>query len=82
MTVPRADFPADIRIGERFQAGDDATLPPFTVIEVTDTEVTLDANHPLCGVDLVFDVEVIAVRQATVEERDHGHAHSGDGHHH
>ncbi len=34
---------------------------PVTIIEVTDTEVTLDANHPLAGEKLIFDIELVAV---------------------
>ena len=34
---------------------------PVTVVEVTDTQVTLDANHPLAGRDLTFDIELVEV---------------------
>jgi FKBP-type peptidyl-prolyl cis-trans isomerase SlyD len=37
--------------------------------------VTLDANHPLAGQELTFDVTVKSVRDATQEELDHGHVH-------
>jgi len=43
-----------------------------TVAEVGEKEVTLDGNHPLAGVELNFDVEVVAVREATPEELDSG----------
>ncbi|HEX8072827.1 MAG TPA: peptidylprolyl isomerase [Pyrinomonadaceae bacterium] len=33
---------------------------PVTITEVTDTHVTLDANHPLAGEKLIFDVERVA----------------------
>jgi FKBP-type peptidyl-prolyl cis-trans isomerase SlyD len=54
------------------------------VTQISDTHVTLDGNHPLAGVDLVFDIEVVLVRQATAEELQHGHAHGlhGHAHHH
>lgn len=42
---------------------------------VEDEEVTIDANHPLAGVSLNFDVEIVNVREATEEEIDHGHVH-------
>ena len=45
------------------------------VKEVNGDEVIIDANHPLAGVTLNFDVEVISVREATQEELDHGHVH-------
>jgi FKBP-type peptidyl-prolyl cis-trans isomerase SlyD len=44
--------------------------------------VTVDANHPLAGQDLTFEVEVIDVRDASADEIDHGHAHGVGGHQH
>ncbi|MEK6628441.1 MAG: peptidylprolyl isomerase, partial [Bdellovibrionota bacterium] len=40
--------------------------------------------HPLAGVDLSFEIEVVLIRQATTEELQHGHAHGlhGHAHHH
>jgi FKBP-type peptidyl-prolyl cis-trans isomerase SlyD len=45
------------------------------------TSVKLDANHPLAGETLHFDVEVREVRAATREELSHGHVHGPGGHH-
>lgn len=81
--VPLEQLPKkDIKIGDMFQAGQDGHSPPLTVIKLTPTHATLDANHPLAGVDLTFDVEITEVRDATPEETDHGHAHGAGGHHH
>ena len=52
------------------------------VIQIEGEEVTLDLNHPLAGVTLNFDVEVMDVRQATDEELEHGHVHGAGGHQH
>ena len=48
------------------------------VTETDGEKVTLDANHPLAGETLHFDVAVLGVRAATEEEIEHG----PDGHHH
>ena len=81
--VPLAQLPKkDVKIGDMFQAGQDHRSPPLTVIKVTPEHATLDANHPLAGVDLTFDVEITEIRDATAEEVDHGHAHGAGGHHH
>ncbi|MGC1479931.1 MAG: peptidylprolyl isomerase [Chthoniobacterales bacterium] len=54
----------------------------LTVQEVGETEVTVDANHPLAGERLHFDVDIRDVREATAEELSHGHAHGVGGHQH
>ncbi len=33
----------------------------ITIVEVTETNVTIDANHPLAGKDLTFDIEVVSI---------------------
>jgi len=53
-----------------------------TVLEVRGDTVILDANHPMSGQVLNFDVEVTEVRDATPEELSHGHVHGPGGHHH
>lgn len=37
--------------------------------------VTVDGNHPLAGKDLVFEVSIKEVRDATADELEHGHVH-------
>jgi len=51
------------------------------VTQVSDTEVTVDGNHPLAGEILNFDVSVVSLREASEEELAHGHAHT-EGHLH
>jgi FKBP-type peptidyl-prolyl cis-trans isomerase SlyD len=79
--VKRALLPlaGEVRIGDQFQAGEDRHAPTVTVAGIEGDEVLLDANHPLAGVDLTFDVEILAVRPATAEELRHGHAHGANG---
>jgi len=57
--------------------------PQMVVITAIDGDtVTVDANPPLAGMQLTFEVEVLDVREATEEERTHGHVHGPGGHHH
>ncbi len=79
--VKRAVLPIDgeLALGAQFQAGPDRNAPVVTVVAIDGEQVTLDANHPLAGVDLEFEVEIVTVRGATPEELSHGHAHGNDG---
>jgi FKBP-type peptidyl-prolyl cis-trans isomerase SlyD len=79
--VKRALLPVegDVRVGDTFRAGEDAYAPVVTVAGIEGDDVLLDANHPLAGVALTFDVEIVAVREATPDEMRHGHAHAPGG---
>jgi FKBP-type peptidyl-prolyl cis-trans isomerase SlyD len=79
--VNRALLPVEgeLQIGDQFQAGEDRYAPIVRVLAIEGAEVLLDANHPLAGVDLTFEVEIVAARAATPEELRHGHAHGPDG---
>jgi FKBP-type peptidyl-prolyl cis-trans isomerase 2 len=62
--VPREAVPDHIPLdlGTQLQVQtQDGRAVPVTVTEVTDAQVTLDANHPLAGKDLTFDVELVSV---------------------
>ena len=82
--VKRAVLPVDgeVKVGDTFQAGADRFAPTVTVAAIEGDEVLLDANHPLAGVDLTFDVEIVSARVANAEELRHGHAHGPGGHAH
>jgi FKBP-type peptidyl-prolyl cis-trans isomerase SlyD len=69
----------ELRVGEQFQTGADRFAPVVTVVKIEGEDITLDANHPLAGVDLTFDVEIVSARPAKAEEISHGHAHPEDG---
>jgi FKBP-type peptidyl-prolyl cis-trans isomerase SlyD len=53
-----------------------------TVLKVGRFNVDVDGNHPLAGVQLTFDVEIMDIRDATEEEIEHGHVHGPGGHEH
>jgi FKBP-type peptidyl-prolyl cis-trans isomerase SlyD len=67
--VSRSQFDFDVAVGSVVQAsvpgGEDRYLQ---VIGVADDAVTLDANHPLAGKTLSFEVNVESIRDATPEE--------------
>lgn len=83
-TVPRSAFEGidEIETGMQFQTQGPHGIEVIVVTAINGDDITIDANHPLAGKTLHFDVRVEAVRDATKEELAHGHAHHGDGHHH
>jgi peptidylprolyl isomerase len=61
-SVPRAAVPEGTRVGSRLQANTpDGRRIPLTVVDLDENRVTVDANHPLAGKDLVFDIEVLEI---------------------
>ena len=52
------------------------------VIKVGKFNVDVDTNHPLAGLSLSFDIDIVDVRSATAEEIAHRHVHGEGGHHH
>ena len=81
--VSRSQLPPEnVQVGTQFTAAETGNSVIFSIVKIEGEEVFLDGNHPLAGVDLNFDVEVLAIREATAEEQEHGHAHGEGGHHH
>lgn len=83
--VPSSMFEGmDVEVGMSFRATTPEGEQSVIIIETSDDEVVVDGNHPLAGIPLTFDVEVVDVRDATAEELEHGHAHTpgGCGHDH
>ena len=79
---PRERFPQTLEVGMQFegvpgQDRDQAMI--YTVTDITDDAVVVDANHPLAGERLWFKCSVQGVRAATREEMQHGHAHGDEG---
>lgn len=80
--VPLNLFPdnVEVKAGMSFRAtAEEGQGVTVTVVSVEGDEAVVDANHPLAGVTLHFDVEVMDVREASDEEISHGHAHDPSG---
>jgi FKBP-type peptidyl-prolyl cis-trans isomerase 2 len=64
MTMERSQLPPDLdpKVGQRLELTqmDDQNIL-VTVTAITDTTMTLDANHPLSGKDLIFDIELVGI---------------------
>ncbi|MCD6026469.1 MAG: slyD [Solimicrobium sp.] len=83
---PRDRLPSPIEVGMQFEGipdseedFDDELI--FTVTEIADDKVVLDANHPLAGIALRFSLQVIEVRAASPDEIKHEHVHDSNGFH-
>lgn len=64
LSVERARLPEDMdpQVGQRLQSQqDDGETIVFTVTEIGEESITLDANHPLAGKDLVFEIELVGI---------------------
>jgi len=84
VVVPRDKFESvdELEVGMRFQTPTEGGMRVVTVVELEGDGVTVDANHPLAGENLNFDVTIVDVRDATSEELEHGHVHGPGGHDH
>jgi FKBP-type peptidyl-prolyl cis-trans isomerase SlyD len=83
-TIEKAAFEGveSVEVGMAFEAkAPDGTTQEIVVKKVEGDKVTIDTNHPLAGVALNFDIQIVGVREATEEEIEHGHSHDG-GHSH
>jgi FKBP-type peptidyl-prolyl cis-trans isomerase SlyD len=81
--LPRAMFPpGQVEVGMQFHAQSTEGARIVTVVAADEGSVTIDANHPLAGMNLSFEVRVVEVREPTAEELSHGHVHGAGGHHH
>ena len=71
----------NVRPGMKLQAQTAEGPRTVVVTNIISDMVTLDANHPLAGKLLNFEIQVVDVRPATEEELSHGHVHGPGGHH-
>jgi len=70
-----------VEVGMQFHADMGTGSDIVTVIKIEGDKVTIDANHPLAGEALNFNVEIVDVRAATEDELAHGHVHGAGCHH-
>lgn len=82
--VPKAAFQGvdTLEVGMEFQAQTPQGPLSVVIAKIDGDDVTVDGNHPLAGKTLHFAIEVTDVRDASLEELTHGHAHGAGGHHH
>ena len=62
--IPRSEIPdgVDLTVGNNLQAtGHEGEIVPLRVLAANEETVTLDANHPLAGHNLTFDIELIEI---------------------
>jgi FKBP-type peptidyl-prolyl cis-trans isomerase SlyD len=72
----------NIEPGMTFVAqGEGGAQRQVRVTEVEGDDVTIDANHPMAGMTLHFEVEVVDVREGTEQEIEHGHVHQDGADH-
>lgn len=69
----RNQFEDDLEVSQNvemvFSEGEDEEIVlTYSVVEILEDKVILDANHPLAGVTIIFDGTVIGVREATSDE--------------
>ena len=73
----------DLHEGMQLQAqGPEGQVQHIVVQEINEGGVVVNANHPLAGQTLTFDISIDSIREATEEEIDHGHVHGAGGHQH
>jgi len=64
LEVPKSALPADLKpeLGQTLVSTQpDGQKINVIVTEITDINIKVDANHPLAGKDLIFDIELIEV---------------------
>lgn len=67
--VPKSMFDGvDIELGMTFRATTDEGEQSVMVVDISDDSVTVDGNHPLAGIPLMFDVEILDFRAPTDNE--------------
>jgi len=63
LTVPKSNVPQGIEVGHSLQANVNDQIVQFMVRQVDEDDVIVDANHPLAGQTLIFDIEILEVSE-------------------
>lgn len=82
--LPRSAFPDSVELEEGLplaSQGPDGRLHALFVTQIEADRVVLDRNHPLAGLTLCFEIEIVAVRDASAREHRCGHPERADGAH-
>lgn len=65
----RKKLPSDLKVGMMVSIrGKSGKIRSYTVLQIMDSFVSLDGNHPLAGQDLIFEIEALSVREASAQE--------------
>ena len=87
--VQRSDFPDTVDVEQALEQGiplaaynEEGQPMQFRIVAIEGDIVKIDFNHPMAGETLNFSVDVVAIREATSEELEHGHVHGPGGHQH
>lgn len=59
--VPKKQCPKDIELGQQLKMSSDNRTTIVKVIEISESTVTLDTNHPLAGKDITFDIKLVEI---------------------
>jgi len=71
-----------LEVGMCFLVDTDQGQMPVTITAIEDQHVVIDGSHLLSGQNLHFNIEIVAIRQATEQELQHGEVYCGHHHHH
>jgi FKBP-type peptidyl-prolyl cis-trans isomerase SlyD len=85
LTMPSSSgkLPDGVGVGDMLELrSPEGMRVPAKILEIKEDSIVVDANHPLAGEALYFDVELTSVREATKQELEHGHTHGAHGHDH
>jgi len=61
ITVPKSNVPQGVEVGQSLQGNFNNEMITFMVRQVNEDNVIVDANHPLAGKALIFDVEILDI---------------------